>query len=82
MGNICKICYSFQDVLLDAVIKRSRNIRGNNTLLIFRDCFNSKIKIPTSGRSSNTPEKQGRRGTENTSKLQVAVQRSNKKARN
>ena len=54
MGNICAICYSFQDVFSDAEIKRSRNIGGNNPLLIFHDCFNSKIKIPTSGGSSNT----------------------------
>ena len=60
--NICAICYSFQDFLSDAEIKRSRNIGGNNPLLICRDCFNSNIEIPTSGGSSNTRENQGHRG--------------------
>ena len=62
MGNICKTCYSFQDVLSDAEIKRSCNIGGKNPLLICRDCFNSNIKIPTSGVSSNTQKKQGQMG--------------------
>ena len=53
-GNICAICYSFQDVLLDAEIKRSRNIGGNNPLLICRDFFNRNIKIPNSGKSRNS----------------------------
>ena len=53
MGDICEICYSFQDVLSDAEIKRSCNIGGNNPLLICRDCFNSNIKIPTLGGSIN-----------------------------
>ena len=57
MNDICEIFYSFQDVLLDAEIKRSRNIVGNNPLLIFRDYLNSNIKIPTSGGSSNAREK-------------------------
>ena len=78
--NICAICYSFQYVLSYAEIKRSRNIGGNNPLLICRDCFNSTIKIPTSGGSSNAREKQGQRGTEKTRKLQVTVQIINKKA--
>ena len=34
MGNICAICYSFQDVLSDHEIKRSRNAGGKNPLLI------------------------------------------------
>ena len=80
-GNICAICYSFQDVLSDAVLKRSRNIGGNNPLLICRDCFNSNIKIPALGVSSNARKKRGQRGAAKTRKLQVAVQRSNKKAR-
>ena len=63
MGDICKICYLFQDVLSDADIKRSRNIGGDNNLLIFRDCFNSNIKIPTLEGSSNAREKEGKRGT-------------------
>ena len=81
MGNICEICYSFQDVLLDAEIKRSRNIGGRNPLLVCRDCFNSNIKIPTSGGSSNAREKYGQRGAENTRTLQAAVLRDNNKAR-
>ena len=36
-GNICAIFYSFQDILSDAGIKRSRNIGGNNPILILRD---------------------------------------------
>ena len=44
MGNICEICYSFQNVLSNAEIKRSRNIGGNKPLLICRDCLNSNIK--------------------------------------
>ena len=51
--NICGIYYSFHDILSDAEIKRSCNIGGKNPLLICRDCFNSNIKIPTSGGSSN-----------------------------
>ena len=73
--------YSFQDIFSDAEIKRSRNIGGKNHLLICRDCFNSNIKIPTSGVSSNAREKQGQRGAAKTSKLQVDVQRSNDKDR-
>ena len=42
--NICAICYSFQDVLSDAEINMSRNIRGKNPLLICRDFFNSILK--------------------------------------
>ena len=80
-GDIYSIWYSFQDVLSDAEMKRSRNIGGNNPLLICHSCFNSNIKIPTSDGSSNVREKQGQRRTENTRKLQVAVQRSNKKSR-
>ena len=53
-GNICAICYSFQNVLSDAEIKRSRNIGGKNPILICCDYFNSNIKTPTSGVSSNT----------------------------
>ena len=80
-GNICAVCYLFQDVLSDAEIKRIRNIGGKSPLLICRDCFNSNIKIPTSGGSCNAQEKQGQRGAENMRKPQVAVQRSNKKSR-
>ena len=36
-GNIFAIYYSFQDVLLDSEIKRSRNIGGNNPILICLD---------------------------------------------
>ena len=36
-GDICAICYSFRDVLSDDEIKMSRNIGGNNPLLICRD---------------------------------------------
>ena len=36
-GGICAIGYLFQDVLSDVEIKRSRNIGGNNSLLILRD---------------------------------------------
>ena len=36
-GNICEICYSFQDVLSDDEIKRSHNIGGKNPLLRCRD---------------------------------------------
>ena len=54
MGNICTVCYSFQDVLSDAEIQRRHNIGGNNPLLICRDSFNSNIKIPTSGGPSNS----------------------------
>ena len=71
----------FISVFSDAEIKRSRNIGGMDPLLICRDCFNSNIKIPTLGGSSNARENQGRRGAAKTRKLQVAVQRSNKKAR-
>ena len=81
MGNICEICYSFQDVLLYSEINRSRNIVVKNPLVICRDCFNSNIKITTSGGSSNAWENQGQRGTAKTSKLQVSGQISNKKAR-
>ena len=73
--DICAIRYSCQDVLSDTEIKRIRHIGGKNLLLICRDLFNSNIKIITSGGSSNTREKQGQRGAENTRKLQVAVQR-------
>ena len=73
MVNICSICYSFHDVLSDAKIKRRRNIGGKNPLLVCRDCFNSNIKIPTSGGSSNAREKQGQGGAAKTRKLQVAV---------
>ena len=52
-GNICAICYSFQDVFSDVEIKSSPNIRGKNSLLIFCDCFNINIKILTFGGSSN-----------------------------
>ena len=77
MGNICKVCYSFQDVLQDSEIKRSHIIGGKNSLLICRDCFNSNIKIPP----SNAQEKQGQMGAAKTRKLQVEVQISNKKDR-
>ena len=56
MGNICVICYSFQYVFLDAEIKRSRNIGGNNLLLICHDYSNTNIKIPTLDGFSNTQE--------------------------
>ena len=82
MENICAKYYSFQAVLSDAAIKRSRNIGGNKLLLIFRDCFNSNIKILTSGGSNNSQEKQGKRGAEKIRKLQVAAQTINNKARN
>ena len=65
-GNICEIYYSFQDVLSESEIKSSHNIAGKNPLLICRDCFNSNIKIPNSGGSSNGRENQGQRGAENT----------------
>ena len=68
MNDICEIFYSFQDVLLDAEIKRIRNIGRKNPLLICRDYFNSHIKIPTSGGSSNAREKQGHRGASKTEK--------------
>ena len=67
-GNICSMYYPFQEVLSDSEIKRSCNIGGNNPLLICRDCFNSNIKIPTSGGSSNTRENQGQRGAAKTRK--------------
>ena len=79
-GNICAVCYSFQDVLSDAKIKRSRNIGGKNPLLLCCDCFGSNIKIPTSVGSSNARENQGQRGVAKRRKPQVAVQRINKKA--
>ena len=80
MVNICKICYLFQGVLQDFEIKRSCNVGGNNPLPVCRDCFNSNIKMLTSGGSSNTQEKQRRRGAAKTRKLQVSVQIINKKA--
>ena len=76
MGNISKICYSFQDVLWGAEIKSSRNVGGNNPLLKCRDC----IKIPTSGGSINSQENQVKGWESKTRKPKVAVQRSNKKA--
>ena len=82
MGNICEICYSFQDVLSYAEMKRSRNIGGKNQLLIDRDCFNSNIKIPNSGGSSNTRENLGQSKASKTRTLQVYMQKINKKARN
>ena len=80
-GNICTICYSFQDVLLDPEIKGNLNIGGNNPLLICRDCFNSNIKIPNLGGSSNTRENQGQRGSARTRKLQVYLQTGHNKSR-
>ena len=80
-GKTCAIWYSFQDVLSDAEIKGIRNIGGKNPLIIYRDCFNSNIKNPTSGRSSNARETQGQRVASKTSKLQVAAQRIKKKDR-
>ena len=65
----------------DAEIKGIRNIGGKNPLIIYSDCFNSNIKNPTSGRSSNARETQGQRVASKTSKLQVAAQRSKKKDR-
>ena len=60
-------------------MKRSRNIGGNNPLVIYRDCFNSNLKIATSGGSSNARENQGQRGAANTRKLQLYVKIINKK---
>ena len=77
--SICAICYSFRYILSDAEIKRIRNILGKNPLLICRDCFNSIIKILTSGGSSKALENQGQKGASKTRKLQVTLQISNKK---
>ena len=77
--NICEVCYSFQDFLLDAEIESIRNIEGNNPPLICHDWFNSNVKIPASGGSSNTQENQGQRGAAKTKKLQVDLQRINNK---
>ena len=79
MGNICEICYSFQDVLSDSEINRSRNIGGKNHLLICRDFFNSIIEISNSDGSSNSQEKQRQRGTVETAKIKVSAQISNNK---
>ena len=46
--NICAMCYSFQDVLPGSEKNRRRNIS-----LICSDFFNSNIRIPTLGGSSN-----------------------------
>ena len=81
MRNICAICYSFHYVFSDDEIKRSCIIGGKNYLLIFRDIFNSNIKIMTSGGYSNSSERQGKRGSAKTRKIQVASQRSNNKYR-
>ena len=67
---------------MDDEIKRSRNIGGNNPLLILRDFFSINIKIPNSVRSSNEQENQGQRGATKTRKLQVSLQIRNKKDRN
>ena len=80
-GNIYKICYSFQDVLLDSEIKRSRYIGVYNPLLVCRDFFDGNIKIPTLDGSSNAREKQGQRRAAETGKLQISVQISNNKKR-
>ena len=80
-GNICAIYYLFQDVFSDVDIKKSCYVGVNNPLLVSCDFFNSNIKIPILVRSSSTREKKGQRGAEKTRKLQVSVQRSNKKSR-
>ena len=80
-GNICTIYYLFQDVFSDVEIKKSCYVGVNNPLLVSCDFFNSNIKIPILVRSSSTREKKGQRGAEKTRKLQVSVQRSNKKSR-
>ena len=78
--NICETCYSFKNVLSDYEIKRSLNIGENNPLLICRDQFNSDIKKKP-WEDSVTHKKGRDKGRKKKRKLQVYVQRSNKKAR-
>ena len=54
--DIGVICYLFEYEMLDDETKRKRDIWGNNPLLMYRNCFDSKIKIHISGKSSNTRE--------------------------
>ena len=79
--GICALCYSFEDVLLETEIKKSHDIGGKNPLLVCRDCFNSKIKIPTSSGSSNVRENKQQKLAPKKRKLDVAVQNGLRKAR-
>ena len=65
----------------DAEIRKSRDIGGKNPLLVYRDCFNSKIKIPTSGGSSNARESKQQKLVSKKRKLDAAVQNGLRKAR-
>ena len=65
----------------DAEIKKSHDIGGKNPLLVCRDCFNSKIKIPTSGGPSNAIESKQQKLASKRTKLDAAIQNELRKAR-
>ena len=43
--GICKICYTFDNVMSKDIVKQSRDIGGKKPLLVCISFFNSSIKI-------------------------------------
>ena len=55
--DVCEICFAHDDIVSRDEIMKMRGVGGKNPLQICKYCFDSRLKVPTSGGSSNARQK-------------------------
>lgn len=68
--------------MLEDNIQEGQDIRGKNSLLIWIDCFNNSIKIPTLDVSNNLRDRKQQKNITNRRKLHESISNISKKNRN
>ena len=78
---ICAICYEREDIVQADEIRKKRNIRGKNPLLVCRYCFDKKFEIPCSGGRTNVKQKQDQAQRTKKRQLDEHVEGGHRKGR-
>ena len=75
------ICFTHDGIVLRDEIMNMRDVAGKNTIQIRSHCFDSRLKVPTSGGSSNKIQKKNQSQVKKKRQLEKAVASGRRKGR-
>ena len=80
--DVCSLCYNNTDLMeLEAIMTSGRELNGKNPLPVCKDCFDLKVKLPTSGGRSNRVQQSAQEKSTKKRRLSKAVASGVRKAR-
>ena len=79
--DVCAICFSHDGIVSRDEIMKMQDVGGENMLQIRRYCFDSRLKVLTSGFFCNTRQKKNKSQAKNKRQLEKVVASGRQKGR-